>query len=48
MRYLFDFVWSFWLLFRPLFDIMGGGLVALGIFVAVAWASIPHLTRRVM
>jgi hypothetical protein len=47
LRYLADFAWSFYTLLSPLFDVLSGGIVALGLFLAAAWAILPHITRRV-
>jgi hypothetical protein len=30
-----------------LFDVLAGGIVALGMFLAAAWAILPHITRRI-
>jgi hypothetical protein len=47
LRYLADFAWSFYILLSPLFDVLAGGIIALGLFLAAAWAILPHITRRI-
>jgi len=47
LRYLADFASSFCTLCSPLFDWLAGGIIALGVFLAAAWALLPHITRRV-
>ncbi len=47
MRYLADFAWTFYILFAPLFDVIAGGIIALGIFLAAIWAILPHIIRQV-
>lgn len=48
MRYLADFAWSFYTLLSPLFDVLAGGIIALGMLIAAVWAILPHITRRVL
>jgi hypothetical protein len=47
LRYLADFAWSFYILLSPLFDVLAGGIIALGLFLASALAILPHITREV-
>jgi hypothetical protein len=45
LRYLADFAWSFYTLLSPLFDMLAGGIVALSVFLAAAWAILLHIRR---
>jgi hypothetical protein len=45
LRYLADFAWSFYTLLSPLFDVLAGGVIVLGLFLAAAWAILPHIIR---
>lgn len=47
MTYLRDFAESFVILFGDYVNILAGGLVGLGIFIASAWATIPHIAKKV-
>jgi hypothetical protein len=47
MHYLVDFAESFMILFRDYFDVLAAGIIALGMVMAAAWATIPHIARRV-
>jgi hypothetical protein len=47
MRYLFDFAESFGLLFGSYVNVLAAGVIVLGILLVLAWATIPHIARRV-
>ena len=47
IHYLADFAEAFLILFGAFFDVLAGGVVALGMFLVLAWATIPHITKRV-
>jgi len=46
MRYLADFAESFVLLFGAYFDVLSASLVVMGMMLALAWAIIPQITKR--
>jgi len=47
MRYLFDFAESFTLLFGAYVNVMAAGVIILGVLFVLAWATIPHIAKRV-
>lgn len=46
-RYLFDFAESFVILFGAYINVLAGGLVVLALVLVIAWATIPHIAKRV-
>jgi len=47
MRYLFDFAESFAILFGAYTDVLAAGVIVLGLLLVLAWATIPHIAKRV-
>jgi hypothetical protein len=47
MRYLFDFSESFALLFGAYTNVLAAGVIVLGLLLVLAWATIPHIAKRV-
>jgi hypothetical protein len=46
-RYLFDFAESFAILFGGYVNILAAGIVVIALVLVIAWATIPHMARRV-
>jgi hypothetical protein len=47
MRFLFDFAESFAILFGAYTNVLAAGVIVLGILLVLAWATIPHIAKRV-
>jgi len=47
MRYLFDFAESFAILFGAYTNVLAAGVIVLGLLLVLAWATIPHIAKRV-
>jgi hypothetical protein len=47
MRYLFDFAESFAILFGVYTNVLAAGVIVLGLLLVLAWATIPHIAKRV-
>jgi hypothetical protein len=47
MRYLMDFAESFAMLFGAYVNVLAAGVSVLGMLLVIAWATIPHIAKRV-
>ena len=47
MRFLFDFAESFAILFGAYTNVLAAGVIVLGLLLVLAWATIPHIAKRV-
>jgi hypothetical protein len=47
MRYLFDFAESFAILFGAYTNVLAAGVIVMGLLLVLAWATIPHIAKRV-
>lgn len=46
-RFLMDFAESFVILFGAYVNVLAASVVVLGMFLVVAWATIPQIAKRV-
>jgi hypothetical protein len=47
VRFLFDFAESFAILFGAYTNVLAAGVIVLGLLLVLAWATIPHIAKRV-
>lgn len=47
MRYLMDFAEAFMILFGSYINVLSGGIIVVGMLLVIAWATIPHIAKRI-